>query len=234
MLPKAERICSDGTCGCWILLLAGLCLVHPSVRRGLRPQRKVPGVPGASQCLLVMSFITMPSASTVTAAATASPRRTISSLVDMALPGGSPWGSGWKVAPSSLVMPVSTTPFCASTPAATTREQGQQRLWGSRVLPEVRQCCTSTAGTRTAPALSRTYAAPHCSGWEVSVGWWGRSCTRGQCFAGGFGARVQLLWWQRGHSCAVLSLGEEPSAGKWPWSRMQNPGFCHPSPPRSQ
>lgn len=38
MLPKAERICSDGTRGCWILLLAGLCFVHPSVRRGLRPQ----------------------------------------------------------------------------------------------------------------------------------------------------------------------------------------------------
>lgn len=62
------------------------------------------------------------------------------------------------------------------------------------------------------------------------MGRWGWSCTGGQSLAGGFGAWVWLLWWQRGHSCTVLSLGGQPSAGKWPWSQMQNPGFCHPSP----
>lgn len=109
---------------CW--LVCALCIRQS----GGASVPRVPEVPGASQCLLVTSFITMPSASTVMAAATASPRRTISSLVDMVLPGGSPWGSGWKVAPSSLVMAVSTTPFCASTPAAIRRGWGQRGLLG--------------------------------------------------------------------------------------------------------
>lgn len=86
-------------------------------------QSKVPRVPGASQGLLVVSFMTMPSASTAMAAATASPRRMIRALVMATVGGGDVagldcWGSSWYVGPSTLVMPMSMTLFCASTPAA--------------------------------------------------------------------------------------------------------------------
>uniref|UniRef100_A0A8C3JP31 Aldehyde dehydrogenase family 3 member A2 n=1 Tax=Calidris pygmaea TaxID=425635 RepID=A0A8C3JP31_9CHAR len=79
---------------------------------------------------VTLDFMTMPSASTATAAAAASPRRMISSLVTTAVGGGDVTGvascsSSWYVGPSVLVMPVSTTPFCASTPAARRKEQGR-------------------------------------------------------------------------------------------------------------
>jgi len=123
-----EPLGSHGTGACWVPSLAGLCCVRPSLRRGFPPQSKVPRVPGASQCLLVTSLMTMPSASTAMAAAATSPRRMISSLVAMAVAGGdvagmASWGSSWYLGPSILVMPVSMTPFCTSTPAA--RRTGQ-------------------------------------------------------------------------------------------------------------
>lgn len=108
--------------------LSVLPMSHPS-GGAFAPQSKVPAVPGASQCLPVISFMTIPSASIAMAAATASPRRMISSLVAMVVAGGdvagmSSWSSTRYVGPSILVMPMSTTLLCASTPAA--RKTGQR------------------------------------------------------------------------------------------------------------
>lgn len=128
-----SRCCQTPTGGTlWLLWdthmldsVAGLSVLRPSHPSGgaFAPQSKVPAVPGASQCLPVISFMTMPSASIAMAAATASPRRMISSLVAMVVAGGdvvgmASWGSTRYVGPSILVMPVSMTLLCASTPAA--------------------------------------------------------------------------------------------------------------------
>lgn len=119
-LPWDRRVL--GCCAGRSVFCTSIC------QEGVCPENKVPSIPGASQCLLVVSFMAMLSTRTAMAAAAASPRRTSSSLVTTAVTGGdvasvASWASSWYVGPSVLVMPVSTTPFCASTPAA--RRAGQ-------------------------------------------------------------------------------------------------------------
>lgn len=109
---------------CVLNFLAGwsvLCTSVPQER--LSPQKQVPKVLGASQSVLVISFMAMPSASAAMAMATASPRRKISHLVTTGVAGSevgdvASRSSSRDVGSSTLVMPVSTTSLCTSNPAA--------------------------------------------------------------------------------------------------------------------
>lgn len=185
MLPKAELY---GTCRC--SPVRALRIRQPG---GASVPKAKSLRPAAGQCLLVTSFITTPSASTAMAAAAANPRRRISPRLGAA-PGSAPRGSSLKLAPSVLVMPVSTTPFCASIPAVT-------RCGELTVNP----CRRSARWRRAAviPRPGRTYAAPHRCSREVSVG------RQGWPLAVGLGVLVLLLERLWGHSCTALSLGEQ-------------------------